>query len=126
MNKLQILCVDDDPIMQRIYNIILSEKYHLDIATTGHEAVQCCQTKTYDAILMDIRLPGLTGFEATAYIHGLDNNCHTPIIGITACGWEHLVDDTSKTAFNQLLNKPIPFEDMLKAIEKATCRTEVK
>ncbi|MDF2867112.1 MAG: barA [Gammaproteobacteria bacterium] len=119
MDKHRILCVDDDPIMQRIYDIVLSEHYTIDTAVTGQEAVDHCQTTSYDAILMDIRLPELTGFEATKQIHLTSKNSSTPIIGVTACGWQHLVKDTSQTNFYHLLNKPVMFDEMLAVVQKA-------
>ncbi len=120
MDKNRILCVDDDPIMQRIYDIVLSKDYTVEIAITGQEAVDLCFTNHYDVILMDIRLPELDGFEATKRIQSSTKNRLTPIIGITACGWQYLVKDSHKTDFYCLLNKPVMFEEILAVVQKAT------
>lgn len=119
MDKNRILCVDDDPIMQRIYEIVLSKDYTVEMAITGQEAADLCFTNHYDVILMDIRLPELDGFEATKQIQSSTKNRLTPIIGITACGWQYLVKDTRKTDFYCLLDKPVMFEEILAVVQKA-------
>lgn len=119
MGKARILCVDDDPIMQRIYNHVLSELFTLDFALTGQQAVELCKIHRYDVIFMDVRMPGLTGFEATQQIHSANKNQNTPIIGVTACGWRNLTKETENMNFYLLLDKPMVFEEMLAAAQKA-------
>lgn len=84
MDRHRILCVDDDPIMQKIYEIVLSKDYTVEMAITGQEAIKYCLANHYDVIFMDIRLPELDGFEASKQIQLYTQNRHTPIIGITA------------------------------------------
>ena len=119
MNKPRILCVDDDPIMQRIYSIILANNYSFDAATTGREAVIYCQQNRYNLIVMDIRIPELDGFEAAQQIRTTTQNITTPIIGITACGWKYLLKKDQKTEFCQLIDKPVLFDELLVAIQAA-------
>ncbi|HEX4407663.1 MAG TPA: ATP-binding protein [Xanthobacteraceae bacterium] len=81
---LNILCVEDNPYGRVILNTILSEIGHqADFAGSGEEGVAAA-ARGYDAILMDITLPGIDGLEATRRIRALGGEAgKTPIVGIT-------------------------------------------
>lgn len=62
--------------------------YSFDIAQNGREALDMVRQKSYSLILMDIQMPEMDGFEATAAIREMEKtqrNRHTPIVGMTAC-----------------------------------------
>jgi len=82
--RLAILCVEDNPYGRVILNTILTELGHLaDFAGSGEEAVDAV-ARGYDAVLMDVTLPGIDGLEATRRIRALAGAVGlTPIIGIT-------------------------------------------
>ncbi|MFZ0425965.1 MAG: ATP-binding protein [Xanthobacteraceae bacterium] len=82
--RLKILCVEDNPYGRVILNTILTEIGHqADFAGSGEEAVAAA-ARGYDAVLMDITLPGIDGLEATRRIRALSGAVGaTPIIGIT-------------------------------------------
>ncbi len=86
-NRLRILCVDDHPANLRILYILLAENdLDVDVAMSGEEAVKLCASqRRYDAILMDIMMPGINGVEACIEIKKLDTpNANIPIIAVTA------------------------------------------
>ncbi|MGC1514823.1 MAG: ATP-binding protein, partial [Maribacter sp.] len=80
---LHLLIVEDNKINQVITKKMLSKKEMTsDIANNGHEAISLAQQHTYDAILMDIHMPGISGEEATVEIRKF--NQEIPIIALTA------------------------------------------
>ncbi len=86
-HKLRILCVDDHPANLRILYILLAENnLDVDVAMSGEEAIKLCASqRRYDAILMDIMMPGINGVEACIEIKKLDTpNAKIPIIAVTA------------------------------------------
>jgi signal transduction histidine kinase/CheY-like chemotaxis protein len=102
---LHLLVVEDNKINQVITKKMLSKKeITCDIASNGTEAVELAGSNTYDGILMDIHMPGISGVEATEQIRQFDQE--TPIIALTAIS----LDDSLETFFaagcNDVVTKP--------------------
>jgi two-component system, sensor histidine kinase len=69
LRPLRILCVEDNPYGRVVLNTILTELGHrADFVGTGEAAVEAAAGKSYDAVLMDVTLPGIDGLEATRRI----------------------------------------------------------
>jgi CheY-like chemotaxis protein len=83
--SLSILCAEDNPYGRVVMNTILRELGHdVDFAETGEAAVEAVAHGTYEAVLMDVTLPGLDGVEATRRIRTLPGKVgQTPVIGIS-------------------------------------------
>lgn len=62
MRMRRILVVEDDPVLRDVYQTILStQPYLCDVAANGKEALEKCQTHTYDLILLDLMMPVMSG-----------------------------------------------------------------
>ena len=84
MTKL-ILVVEDEEDNRRIMrDLFTSAGYEVIEAVTGEDGVTAAETHRPDLILMDIRLPGLDGYEATRQIKAIPALRETPIIVITS------------------------------------------
>ena len=67
--QLHVLLVEDNPANQKLASYILRERGHVvEIAGDGREAIALAAQCRYDAILMDVQMPGMDGYEATAAI----------------------------------------------------------
>lgn len=67
----RIMVVDDDQSFQREVSLLLDDEDHLEIvgtAATGEEALVTFETCQPDLVLMDIRMPGMSGLEATRWL----------------------------------------------------------
>jgi CheY-like chemotaxis protein len=108
VRRLAVLCVEDNPYGRVILNTILTELGHrADFAGSGEEAVAAV-TRGYDAVLMDVTLPGIDGLEATRRIRTLPGIAsRTPIIGIS--GRSELGDEEAARAagMDAYLRKPV-------------------
>ena len=82
--KDKILIVEDNPLNMRVIEMTLkAENYILLEASDGEEALEMAMRERPDLILMDIRLPGMSGLEVTRKLREKPAFSHTPIIGLT-------------------------------------------
>ncbi|MEJ7560390.1 MAG: PAS domain S-box protein [Pedobacter sp.] len=91
-----ILVVDDNEINILIANRILSKMgFVLEFASSGHEAIEKVMKTQFDLIFMDVKMPGIDGYETTSIIRELDGDYFkkVPIIALTA---STLQDDHEK------------------------------
>jgi len=80
----KILIVDDVPLNIRMVKDILTENgYHLNSATNGRKALEKAESENYDLILLDIRMPGINGFEVCAKLRTHPRTKDVPIIFLT-------------------------------------------
>jgi len=81
-----ILLVDDNPLNKSVAQLILKRLgYQADAAASGKEAIAALDRKRYDLVLMDVQMPDMDGFQATAEIRRREGPTrHTPIVALTA------------------------------------------
>jgi signal transduction histidine kinase len=102
---LHLLIVEDNKINQVITKKMLSKKEMTsDIANNGEEAITLVQENVYDAILMDIHMPGISGEEATIEIRKF--NQETPIIALTAISLDDSLESFYAAGCNDVVTKP--------------------
>ncbi|MCK0158454.1 ATP-binding protein [Cellulophaga sp. F20128] len=102
---LHLLIVEDNKINQVITKKMLSKKEMTsDIANNGMEAIELAKTNRYDAILMDIHMPGISGVEATVEIRKF--NKEIPIIALTAISLDDSVENFFEAGCNDIVTKP--------------------
>ncbi|RKZ03229.1 hypothetical protein DRQ25_17930, partial [Candidatus Fermentibacteria bacterium] len=85
--SIRILLAEDNPVNQKLALIILRKAgFAADTAENGREAVDALEAKAYDLVLMDVQMPQMDGFEATALIRASvsERVSHTPVIAMTA------------------------------------------
>ncbi|EQD42352.1 two-component system response regulator [mine drainage metagenome] len=83
MQTIHILVVDDDPAIRRSLNRALKlEGYEVDAAEDGQKALDQLATNTYDAIILDILMPGIDGLEVCRRLRSVQDD--TPILMLTA------------------------------------------
>jgi signal transduction histidine kinase len=120
---LKILCVEDNPYGRVILNTILTELgHHADFVGTGEEAVAAA-ARGYDAILMDITLPGIDGLDATRRIRALDGAAAaTPIIGISGRSGADDEQIAHAAGMGSYLRKPVSPSSLSEAIAAVVLR----
>jgi CheY-like chemotaxis protein len=108
---LNILVAEDDTIHQKIAYRNLSGLHKIDIANNGREAVEYCQKKIYDLILMDLQMPILDGQKAVIEIMQL-NSPMPIIIGLTNKPLGHEKKQMLQQGFNGFIEKPLNMDEL--------------
>lgn len=82
--KQKVLIVDDEPANLRVLKKILGDLYRLSFAKTGEEALRLVERDLPDLILLDVMMPGMTGFEVCESLKKEIVSSHIPVIFVTA------------------------------------------
>jgi CheY-like chemotaxis protein/HPt (histidine-containing phosphotransfer) domain-containing protein len=94
-------------------------EHHVDIAGNGIEALKLFDQNQYDAVLMDIHMPEMDGYEATAEIRRREGNGkHTPIIAMTANALPEDRNTCLAAGMDDHLAKPIQARALVLALER--------
>lgn len=107
IKNISVLVAEDIPLNQLLMKTILDEfGFDRDIAENGIIAIEKLKVKSYDIILMDLQMPEMTGFEATAYIRNVMKN-QIPIIALTADVTTVDLNKCKAVGMNDYIPKPV-------------------
>ena len=111
----RVLVVEDDKINAFIIDRFLSDKYTVDIAQNGKEALGMIADNVFDVILLDINLGDdeLDGVEVLRQIRKVKQYINTPIIATTAYALAGDRENFISSGFDDYLAKPIKREELL-------------
>jgi signal transduction histidine kinase/CheY-like chemotaxis protein len=113
----RILLVEDNELNQQVAEEFLAKGgLNVTVANNGQEAIDLVQSAFFDAILMDLHMPVMDGFEATRRIRALPIGAGLPIIAMTAAAMTQDREASAAAGMNDHIAKPIdPLElaDML-------------
>jgi putative two-component system response regulator len=106
-DKQTLLLVDDEPTNLRVLRTILQDDYRLLFAKSGEEALQLVQQQQPDLILLDVMMPGMTGYDVCARLKASPATQRLPVIFVTALKDE--IDETKGFAVGAVdyITKPI-------------------
>jgi PAS domain S-box-containing protein len=110
MTVLRVLVAEDNAVNQRLASRLLEKRGHrVTVTANGREAVEALSNQTFDLVLMDVQMPEMDGFEATAVIREREkqNGGHIPIIALTAHAMKGDKDRCLAAGMDGYLAKPI-------------------
>lgn len=115
----QILLAEDNEANQMVATGLLGRLgIFLDIAPNGREALRMVGEKSYKAVLMDIQMPEMDGFEATRNIRANPVFDNLPIIAMTANAMRSDIEACMEAGMNDFVSKPIDRAILLRALRK--------
>ncbi|MFK7832275.1 MAG: ATP-binding protein [Winogradskyella sp.] len=110
LTNVKILVVEDNKINQMITKKILNKmNLYCDVVDNGEAAVEKVKEVTYDVVLMDIHMPGISGLEATKIIRTFDKEL--TIFALTAVTLEDKMHEFGEAGFDDIISKPFKQED---------------
>ena len=117
-NRPRLLLVDDEPrLLSSLYELLRDKDYHLVTATCGSEALAQLTKLKFDLILLDLRLPDMSGHEIMDYINAREIDGDV-IVMSGDVGIEAAIGALKRGAYDYL-RKPYSREELLKTVENA-------
>ena len=121
MSQKKILVVENNATDRRLLNAILSASgYVVLIAETGASAIKLTQQeerKEPHLILLDIRLPDISGLEVARMLKSASSTCNIPIIAVTAYAMPGDAQKVMESGCNAYVSKPINVRDLTVLVE---------
>lgn len=118
----RLLLVDDNKMNQLVAAATLERLgYVADIVNDGFDAIAAAKSRKYDAILMDVQMPGMDGYDATDWIRQHEASCaldRTPIIGLSARAMLSDREAAIAAGMDDYLTKPLRREELVVALER--------
>ncbi len=115
----QMLLVDDNPdlILAQMSHVFGAPQHRIDVARTGEDGVRSVTERAPDVVLLDLRLPDLSGLEVYRLIRQID--ARIPVVFITAAtAAEHAIEAMKQGAYDYLL-KPLDTQQLRRVVGQA-------
>jgi two-component system, sensor histidine kinase and response regulator len=123
---LRILLAEDNPVNQMLAVRLLEKRgYSIQVAENGRKALDILEKATpgeFAAVLMDVQMPQMDGYEATAELRKreVQTGLHTPIIALTAHAMKGDRERCLAAGMDDYVSKPIHAKDLFEVLDRLT------
>jgi DNA-binding NtrC family response regulator len=115
--KRRILIVDDaGPVVVLCVNVLQALGYAVKGANSGEVAVDILRKERFDMMVLDYKMPGLTGFEVFAQARALHPGL--AVVLVTGHGTPEVVDEANRLGFASILLKPFTSDELRSTVDK--------
>jgi PAS domain S-box-containing protein len=118
--SLRVLVAEDNPTNQKLVVALLKQQGHrVSMVSNGRQAVERTAKQTYDVILMDVQMPEMGGFEATAAIRERERSTgkRTPIVALTAHAMAGDRERCLEAGMDAYISKPLRPDELFSTID---------
>ena len=119
--ELRVLLAEDNTVNQKLATRLLEKHGHcVTVTSNGREALAALDRENFDAVLMDVQMPEMDGFEATAAIRAREQHTgkHLPIIAMTAHAMQGDRERCLAAGMDDYISKPIKIRELTDVLEK--------
>ncbi len=114
----KILLVDDDPKILLLQKTILTQSgFAVEMASNGLEALEKVKKNSFDAIVLDILMPHMDGYETAKEIKKLESHKAIPIVMVTAAPEKEAMKESFASGVLVFMNKPFTAQKFLSVIQ---------
>ncbi len=119
MSSKKILVVEDNPDNREIMSLVLRHRgYAVVEAEDGETALQLAGAEPPDLVLMDISLPRMDGFEATARLREMPDTAEVPVIAVSAHAFLEERRAAEEVGFDSYLMKPVAPSRIVEEVDR--------
>ena len=115
--KRRILIVDDaGPVVVLCVNVLQALGYAVKGANRGEAALELMRKEPFDLMVLDYKMPGMTGFEVFQQARTL--HPHMAVVLVTGHGTPEIVNEANRMGFSAILLKPFTSDELRSTVEK--------
>mgnify|MGYP003648193074 FL=1 len=120
-----LLLVEDNPLNRDLaHDVLTSAGYHVLLAGDGQEALETLSQQPVFAVLMDLRMPRMSGNEAIKVIRADTALNQLNVIALSAGVLQHEIDEALQNGFDHYVTKPVDFDNLLRLLANLGGRAE--
>jgi len=119
--SLRILVAEDNAVNQKLASRLIEKRGHtVVVVSNGLEALEALEKQSFDLVVMDVQMPEMDGFEATAAIREREKSSgkHLPIMAMTAHAMAGDRERCLAAGMDGYVSKPIQAKELFEAVEK--------
>jgi CheY-like chemotaxis protein len=116
-----LLYVEDNPANMKLVEQLIARRPTMRLLTAvdGNMGIQLARANQPEVILMDINLPGISGFEALKILRDDPTTRHIPVVALSANAMPRDIEKGLEAGFFSYLTKPIKVKEFMEALDTA-------
>ncbi|MBU2091462.1 MAG: response regulator [Alphaproteobacteria bacterium] len=121
MGKIRILIVEDEPnIVESLSYILRRANFDVAIAANGLEALERLSRTKFSAMILDVMMPGISGFDVLRQVRADRKLCDMPVIILTAKGQSRDRQIAHEAGATEFITKPFSNADIIACLQQVT------
>ncbi|WP_430436240.1 response regulator [Oceanibaculum nanhaiense] len=121
MGRTRILIVEDEPnIIESLSYILRRADFDVAVAANGLEALERLRGTKFSAIILDVMMPGMSGFDVLRQVRADRNLSGLPVIVLTAKGQSRDRQTASEAGATEFITKPFSNADIIACLRQVT------
>jgi DNA-binding response OmpR family regulator len=116
----RVLIVDDEESMRLLMAATLSKELDVEVQLAGtcEQALRLAESYAYDAILLDLKMPGIGGFGVLSGVRRSAPNARTPVIIVSAVSDKAVITRCMSAGANAFVKKPLEFGELAASVRQ--------
>ncbi|MDG1130297.1 two-component system response regulator [Rhodobacteraceae bacterium EhC02] len=119
----RVLIIEDEPnIIEAISFILSRDGWHVDSHSNGHDAVSVVRARAPDLVILDVMLPGRSGYEILTDLRAQPETRDLPVLMLTARGQARDRELAERAGASRFMTKPFSNADVIEALNALVAR----